>query len=1274
MGIGNALSTLFTSVVRKPEQAASLPNVRPAADLPTSQNPLAGGFPQWVDPVTAELDRNAYIYIRRTHATAYPIEKLGRMLAAREVQVVSNNADFAEIIQTRCIDKIAGISEAIRWLTWALVEGVSFVYLDGRYVSDWYVPRMVGGGRRKERAGGVMLWDGGDNIVSKQQLVGAGIYPESASDPASYPRHEWMVWRPGGGSNPEGDTDLAYRLYRLAQMAQDAEKQRSLYLERYGTPFAVIKSQLEGLGEDEATQALSAAARKAAMLKRGVTMSLSSDEALSFVNPDGSAWMLLVEATREIEKAAHQEVLLNATTSAPQSVGPDQRGSGDVHKSEEELAVEAAALSMADTALYDLQRNIETNNAERLREAARETSSNKHLIRIPEWHLVLAPSKAERDIDKARTLDLYAAGVPVKASDLYAAFGAEVPEGTEAVLKKEQASPFAGFGGFGNDRAQLSANVTPEEIAVEAAADPSGPIVVPEQEPPIAPQQVSPTPTPEPLKAPAPEPVRLEERSMLEELDEALADEMQAEMNKAFFAIAEQVERGKSSPKLPESTLMMLAKANLLAEVAGRAEAQGELEAHHSRQDRDVMLSEHAARKIRLSRWITIGAGEDEEGNRTGGRRVQISDEGVIEKGLSKGAQGKTLSEAFSDTEATFGSKGGGGGQQPPAQEAPKQRTLDDVRAEIDSVTERMKELRSRSRTLSKRVDKYEESLLEEEDASERSIMESYQAELDEVDDELLDLEDKRNDLRAEQKNLRKAEKRRAKQSDATGKAPTTSSSISEDERSFLERKRARLLDDLDFSTPPAESKRMVDEINDIDRRLGLSSSINMIHLANDSAAPRDGASEAGPPGMSGGRLSDSTPNVVRSILKQREGQQEALDALAEKALSDESLEEKARSAAAALAVDSAFASGRQMTIDERQAVAKSGAPYTPPAKSKPGQRDEIMQSVLDVASKTKKADLAETLKTLGVPTLSGMTKGDMVKRLRSTIANMVESAGTYIDLNAGGDYIHLANVWRTIGAQGGKGGTPVQIDTESGEITKGPERLKGLDASDLATPKVSEEKSTFSKALDIVNSVGFDLATGAIDLAGNALTGAAKLAWRAISSDEVWAVVTDTPLIAAPFRIAEIGRRIFMRIFATEGTYEETLPKWFGLVAEDEDRGPIFNASRAERVHLANQVESAADAFRLAQDSLEAADVPSEWARLIAPVAVLEMGKTQQALTADSLRALSAEVILAAEGDMPDDPAEFVREFVADRDSGDDGPDATPIGQASRAAAEEGE
>lgn len=937
--------SLLARIFSKPPERWTGPNQQPAAEPPRSLNPLAGNFPQWTDPVTTDLDRDAYIHVRRTEATAQPVQHLGVMMAGRKIQVVSENAEFAEILQTRCVDRMRGVSDAIQFMAWAVVEGVRFCHINGEYDdSDWVIPTLVNGGRRKDKAGGPMLWDGADGIVSKRLDRGAALVSYEETEPASYPRHEWMVWRPGGGDNPEGDTDLGYRLYRLARIYQDSMKSLMVYLERYGIPVTVVKAQLEGLGPDDAAQVLTNAARKAAQMKRGNTVGLDAAQTMDFINPDGTAWQLLIESLRHVGAEAHKAVLMNSTTSDPQAVGPDQRGSSDVHKSVEEAVVEQYCNSFNDTALRDLQRYIEVVNAERLREATREALGNDVLMRIPPWRLRLVPSVAERDIDQTRILDLYNAGVAVKPGDLYGAFGAETPEGVEDVLKKEQQSPFGAFGGFGGERAALSASLAPRELADEALEQPAQPIEAPTQ-------PTTPTPVVEPVKAPAPAPERMEERAPIEELYDSMADEYREVINKAFFAIAEQLERGKPNPKLPEAVLMMNAKANLLAELAGRAEAQAEIEAHHGRPDAYMALAERAAERaaerVNLAEvWRTIGAK-----NGKGGTPVQIDEEtGEIVKGPDQ------LKGKDADSPEPGASRAGGSDES-----------------------------------------------------------EAY--------DYFQDLE---NELAGDVEN-------------------------------------------------------------------GMDVSERLEAIGNDAR--------------------DMVPGLPDAEAR-------------------------------------AFA--RDLGIDAQDLG-----------------RDELEDELLAA----------------------------MDERLR-------DAAG------------------------------------------------------------ISESRSTFSRALDAVNSAGFDLATGAIDLAGKALGGAAKLAWRAISSDGVWAVVTDTPLIATPFRLAEIGRRIVMRLVATDGTYEESLPKWFGLVAEDEDRGPIFNASTAERVRLAETISEPADAYRMAEASLIEASIPREWAHLIAPIAVLELGRTQDALTADSLRDLTASVILAADGEMPDDPAEFVREFIADRPDGS-GEMADPVAEA---------
>ena len=56
--------------------------------------------------------------------------------------------------------------------------------------------------------------------------------------------------------------------------------------------------------------------------------------------------------------------------------------------------------------------------------------------------------------------------------------------------------------------------------------------------------------------------------------------------------------------------------------------------------------------------WVTIGGERGADGEKHGGRPVFISGSGVIKKGLSKSAQGKTLGQVFGKG-GEFSSEGG---------------------------------------------------------------------------------------------------------------------------------------------------------------------------------------------------------------------------------------------------------------------------------------------------------------------------------------------------------------------------------------------------------------------------------------------------------------------------------------------------------------------------------------------------------------------------------------------------------------------------------------
>ena len=68
-------------------------------------------------------------------------------------------------------------------------------------------------------------------------------------------------------------------------------------------------------------------------------------------------------------------------------------------------------------------------------------------------------------------------------------------------------------------------------------------------------------------------------------------------------------------------------------------------------------------------RWVTIGGERGADGEKHGGRPVFISGSGVIKKGLSKSAQGKTLGQVFGKG-GEFSSEGGKSGRGETAREA----------------------------------------------------------------------------------------------------------------------------------------------------------------------------------------------------------------------------------------------------------------------------------------------------------------------------------------------------------------------------------------------------------------------------------------------------------------------------------------------------------------------------------------------------------------------------------------------------------------------------
>ncbi|MEE1163793.1 MAG: hypothetical protein UHU21_08870 [Lachnospiraceae bacterium] len=99
--------------------------------------------------------------------------------------------------------------------------------------------------------------------------------------------------------------------------------------------------------------------------------------------------------------------------------------------------------------------------------------------------------------------------------------------------------------------------------------------------------------------------------------------------------------------------------------------------------------------------WVTIGGERGADGEKHGGRPVFISGSGVIKKGLSRSAQGKTLGQVFGKG-GEFSSEGGKGGRGETAREAGERASTKRAEAEKDrkDATSRAKEFRQETKQI----------------------------------------------------------------------------------------------------------------------------------------------------------------------------------------------------------------------------------------------------------------------------------------------------------------------------------------------------------------------------------------------------------------------------------------------------------------------------------------------------------------------------------------------------------------------------------------------
>lgn len=322
-----------------------------AAEMPTSISALAGGMPKWEDLVL-NLDADAY----RTMRVCIAIVKAVRKLAVRTTKLnwtIVGTGERAKAIK-EIFGQIKNWGDFIEWLTWALIEGVRFHQIktaEARPGSSqpWKVPDFFMGGRIKSNAGGSIEWDGAGNLVEK--LESQGI---ESRGPKTLPIEQFVIHRPGAGSNPEGDLWLGAALFNSVGKAHPRGiTSGDLYMRLFGIPAIMAGAQVDKARPDRISAMLAARAEKAltAMDNRGSAkaIGLSSEETIKLLQADPQGLAGIVSWLRYLESIADDTLAFGVLTSSSGISEAGRTGDTKEHGEEGDDAAFANGVQIAET-------------------------------------------------------------------------------------------------------------------------------------------------------------------------------------------------------------------------------------------------------------------------------------------------------------------------------------------------------------------------------------------------------------------------------------------------------------------------------------------------------------------------------------------------------------------------------------------------------------------------------------------------------------------------------------------------------------------------------------------------------------------------------------------------------------------------------------------------------------------------------------------------------------------------------------------------------------
>lgn len=341
-------------------------SLREAPDLPPRRGSLylsgAYSFPSFPDPIVT-LDARAYENIRRTDVVAQPVNKLARKVGMFHLVAVGKGKR-RDAIQNIC-NHVRGLGDILEFMTWAIVEGVRFSWVKGYWTGTFYAPDLRGCGRLKKNAGGAYSWNGfdysesgeGDVVKVEESYMSYGESEQAKRQAKTLDRSRVIVFRPGAGHNPEGDLDIGYQLFLVAEAARELDHAQRTYTDRHALPKQVIRKMMDRLRPDEVDNVLATAADRMRVANARQVMAMSSGDLLEYLEPKGTTFDFLLQYRRQLEERASKIVTDEfITTMGSQSPSQSSKSGEDLFNVAAFTVARKLSESVSDTLLPLMER------------------------------------------------------------------------------------------------------------------------------------------------------------------------------------------------------------------------------------------------------------------------------------------------------------------------------------------------------------------------------------------------------------------------------------------------------------------------------------------------------------------------------------------------------------------------------------------------------------------------------------------------------------------------------------------------------------------------------------------------------------------------------------------------------------------------------------------------------------------------------------------------------------------------------------------------------